>query len=192
MPYTTDFVTFETCAGTSSFSHPSCPEHGDIQKMSCKHKPHTGRRNWRWPSNWSELEIKHVFHVAQIRSAVPKIFHRLHKQRSHRQRQKQNLTQIIIFKTSFNIHKYSRIFHSFNIRNMRILDLMINRKHKWLAANMPDVGPKSAQKVSFKNISSQESHLRQNQNTDLYWIFRLLSRSIVSAADVWIFYFIFN
>jgi len=25
MPYTNDFVTFETCAGTSSFSHPLCP-----------------------------------------------------------------------------------------------------------------------------------------------------------------------
>jgi len=30
MPYTTDFVTFEICAGTSCFSHPLCPEHGDI------------------------------------------------------------------------------------------------------------------------------------------------------------------
>jgi len=35
MPYTTDSVTFETCAGISSFSHPLYPEHGDIQKISC-------------------------------------------------------------------------------------------------------------------------------------------------------------
>jgi len=40
MPYTADFVTFETCAGISSFSHPLCPEHGDIQKniMHCSTK----------------------------------------------------------------------------------------------------------------------------------------------------------
>ena len=31
--------------------------------------------------------------------------------------------QIIIVKASFNIRKYLRVFHSFNIRNMRILHL---------------------------------------------------------------------
>jgi len=48
-----------------------------------------------WPrhSNSSEQGTKHVFPAifAQIRSVVQRYF--MHKQKSHRQRQKQNLTQ---------------------------------------------------------------------------------------------------
>ena len=49
---------------------------------------------WPWPSNSSERGTKHVFRVnlAQIRSAVPDIFHTRTK-KSQTWRQKQNLTQ---------------------------------------------------------------------------------------------------
>jgi len=48
--------------------------------------------SWPWPWNSSERGTKHVFRVnlAQIRSAVPKIFHTQTKKSQH---QKQNLTQ---------------------------------------------------------------------------------------------------
>jgi len=51
---------------------------------------------WPWHLNPSKRGTKHVFPVnlAQIRSAVPEIFH---TQKSHRQRQKQNLTQFTAF-----------------------------------------------------------------------------------------------
>jgi len=46
-------------------------------KMFSKHKPHAGHRNWPWPSNSPERGMKHIFlaNLAQIRSAVPEIFH---------------------------------------------------------------------------------------------------------------------
>jgi len=60
-------------------------------RCSIKHKPHTGRRKgrkmpffvpgdldlWPWHSNSSQRGTKHVFHVnvAEIRLAVPEIFH---------------------------------------------------------------------------------------------------------------------
>ena len=43
--------------------------------MFNKHKPHTGCRNWPWPSHSSERLTKHVFRVnlSQISSAIPGI-----------------------------------------------------------------------------------------------------------------------
>ena len=88
--------------------------HGDrrheleAKDVFTKHKPHAGRRMdqkwrflslltltfdlWNWHSNLSEQGTKHVFPVnlAQIRSAVPEIFH---TQTKKSQRQKQNFTQ---------------------------------------------------------------------------------------------------
>jgi len=47
------------------------------QRCFSKHTAHTDRRNQPWPSNSSEWGTKYVFrvHLAQIRSAVPEIFH---------------------------------------------------------------------------------------------------------------------
>jgi len=71
------------------------------KKMFSKHKLQADRQNawkmsffcpwWPWPSNSSKRDIKHVFcvHLAQIRSAVPKIFHSQTKSYC----QKQNLMQ---------------------------------------------------------------------------------------------------
>jgi len=52
---------------------------------------------WPWYSNSSEWRTKHVFRVnlAQMRSAVPEIFHTWRK-KVHVQRQKQNLTQFTV------------------------------------------------------------------------------------------------
>ena len=84
-----------------------------------KHKPHAGRRKgrktpslslvtltfdlWPWHSNSSERGTKHAFHVnlAQIRWAVPQIFHNHAQTKSHRRRQKKqnlkNLTQLTVY-----------------------------------------------------------------------------------------------
>ena len=50
---------------------------------------------WPWHSNSCEWRTNHILHVnlVQILSAVPKTFH---AQKSHRQRQKQNLTQFTV------------------------------------------------------------------------------------------------
>jgi len=58
---------------------------------------------WPWPSNSSERGTKHVFRVnlAQIRSAVPDIFHTQTKKPQH---QKQNHTQFIACGNKFDIN----------------------------------------------------------------------------------------
>ena len=65
------------------------------QRCFSKHQPHTGRRNWPWPSNSFERGTKHTFcvNLAQPVQWFPRYF--IHKE-SHRECQKQNLMQFTV------------------------------------------------------------------------------------------------